>query len=71
MTDARELARQTTELTPEDFYSLLQYQIYAKYQINGQTTGWLSGKTLPASAPKRSIEELYAKSDLKYGRPIE
>ena len=60
MNDAREQARQTTELTPEDFYSLPQYQIYTKYQINGQTTGWLSGKTLPAPAPKRSIEELYA-----------
>ena len=71
MNDAREMARQTTELTPEDFYALTQYQIYAKYQINGQTTGWLSGKTLPAPAPKRSIEELYANNALKYGRPIE
>lgn len=70
MNDAQELAHQAPELTSEDFYSLPQYHIYAKLHNNGNSTGWLSGKTFPAPFATRNYGDLVAKSALKYGTPV-
>ncbi|WP_172209475.1 TraM recognition domain-containing protein, partial [Lactococcus hodotermopsidis] len=69
MNDAQELAKQAPELVAEDFYHLPQYHIYAKLPNNGNSSGWLSGKTFPKPPATRNYSDLVAKSALKYGTP--
>lgn len=45
--DARELAKTTTKLKPDDFQSLALRHIYANLVVNGAPAGWFSAKTNP------------------------
>jgi len=67
-TDAREIAQMSSELLPEDFMMLPRYHVYTQLQQNGKSTGWVSGKTLPAPPPIRSAHEVKAISMANYGR---
>src|SRR3546814_9273176 len=44
--DARDLARQTSVLTAEDFQGLGRFEIYASLIAGGSPTSWCSARTL-------------------------
>jgi hypothetical protein len=66
--DAKETAAMAPSLEPMDFMSLPRYQIYTSLQHGGKSTGWLSGKTLPAPPTLRLPVELKAASMRRYGQ---
>ncbi|MDR1408989.1 MAG: hypothetical protein LBJ12_01675 [Oscillospiraceae bacterium] len=57
----------SNELEHTDFMLLPRYQIYTQMQSGGQSTGWVSGRTLPAPLKLREAVELRAKSMKAYG----
>jgi len=65
--DAKEIAQMSPELSPEDFMMLPRYHVYAQLQQNGKSTGWVSGKTVPAPPAIRSAHEVKAISMATYG----
>lgn len=65
--DAKDMAAQAPELSELDFMTLPRYQIYATFQSDGKSTGWISGKTLPPSKPIRLAADLHARSSERYG----
>ncbi|MCW6677487.1 type IV secretory system conjugative DNA transfer family protein [Aerococcaceae bacterium NML180378] len=67
MSDAREIARQTLELTAEDIHALPMYQIYARPALLPQSWRWVSGRTYPLPPKKQDASALYAKSLARYG----
>jgi hypothetical protein len=70
--DAKDMAAMAPELAPADFMGLGRYQIYASLQNNGRSTGWISGKTSPASIATRLPVELKVRSMNLYGQnPVE
>lgn len=69
--DAKDLAGQAPELTPEDFMLLPRYHIYTNIMQNRKSTGWMSGVTYPSPPPIRIAAELKAESMKRYGRPAE
>ena len=69
--DAKDMAAQAPELEPLDFMTLPRYQIYATFQCDGRSTGWISGKTLPSEPALRMAAELKAESAKRYGIPAE
>lgn len=69
--DAKDLAAQASELTPDDFMALDRYQIYTNIMQNRKSTGWIRGETLPPIKPIRSAKELKKESMKRYGRPAE
>ncbi len=71
MSDAHEIARQTTELSAEDIYSLPPYQVYAKIPMFGNHYKWISGQTNPLSLATRDGSKIFLNSLLKYGAPLE
>lgn len=71
MSDAREFARQTIELSAEDFYSLPPYQIYTKIPVFGNQCKWISGRTNPLRPTTRDGTKIFFSSLLKYGTPLE
>jgi type IV secretory pathway TraG/TraD family ATPase VirD4 len=71
LADAKEMAAIAPELEAVDFMSLPRYSVYTSFHVNGRSTGWISGKTLPPTPPTRSIAELRALSMTRYGKPAE
>jgi hypothetical protein len=69
-TDARDMAQQAPELTGEDFMRLPRFGVYASLQVNGKSTGWLSGKTHPMPPVVREATELRALSQTRYGKDL-
>lgn len=69
--DAKDLASQAPELTPEDFMLLPRYHIYTNIMQDRKSTGWISGETFPSPPPIRMAAELKAESMKRYGRPAE
>lgn len=69
--DAKDLAGQAPELTPEDFMLLPRYHIYTNIMQNRKATGWMSGVTYPSPPAIRIAAELKAESMKRYGRPAE
>ena len=69
--DAKEMARFTVDLTPEDFMTLPRYQVYTTMQVHGKSTGWVSANTLPPPDPIQLPAELKAGSMARYGVPAE
>jgi len=67
--DAREVAKQSVELEPEDFMMLPRYHIYTNHLANGKNTGWISGVTIKPTPALRMAAELKAESMKRYGRP--
>ncbi|MCL2082068.1 MAG: type IV secretion system DNA-binding domain-containing protein [Oscillospiraceae bacterium] len=66
--NAKNMAAMAPELEAEDFMKLPRYHIYAQLQNDGRSTGWMSGKTLPAPPPLRLPVELKAASMERYGQ---
>ncbi|MCL2071745.1 MAG: type IV secretion system DNA-binding domain-containing protein [Oscillospiraceae bacterium] len=69
--DAKEMAAMAPELEAEDFMLLKPYHIYTSFMANGESTCWISGKTLPPPPAFRDPNELKTKSMMTYGRPIQ
>jgi hypothetical protein len=69
--DAHAVARTTTgDLTAADFQRLRRHEIYAQLVINGEVSGFVSGKTLPLPLPVSDPREVREASRLRYSRPI-
>ena len=71
MSDAREIARQTTELSAEDLHTLPPYQVYARVPMFANNYKWISGRTNPLLPASRDGAKLFLSSLLKYGTPLE
>jgi hypothetical protein len=65
--DAKDIADMAPELEPIDFMLLPRYHVYASLQVDGRSTGWISGQTLPPVLAHRSAVEIKAKSMERYG----
>ena len=70
MSDAREIARQTTELSAEDLHTLPPYQVYARVPMFANHYKWISGRTNPLPPASRDGAKLFLSSLLKYGTPL-
>ena len=69
--DAHAVARTTTgELTAADFQRLRRHEVYAQLVIDGEVSGFVSGKTLPLPIPISDPREVREASRLRYSRPI-
>jgi hypothetical protein len=65
--DARDAASTIPELAPEDLLALPRYAIYANLMREGQSTGWVSGRTLPPPPVTSDPLELAEHSQRRYG----
>lgn len=65
--DATVVAGRTAQLEAEDLRSLPKYEIYCNVMQDGESTGWLSGRTLPLAAPLRDANDLREHSRARYG----
>jgi energy-coupling factor transporter ATP-binding protein EcfA2 len=69
--DAKDMAAMAPELKAVDFMTLPRHHVYASFQHNRQSTGWISGQTFRPMSPIREEIELKAKSMAEYGKPAE
>ncbi len=69
--DAVQLAKGHSELAPEDFTALGQYQVYASLFARGQVTPYASGTTLPPSPASSDPDVIKRLSRQRYGRPLD
>jgi hypothetical protein len=67
--DATALARRAPSLSPEDFMSLGQHEIYLSLMRRGHSTGWFSAKALAPSAPVSDPAAVLRASLERYGVP--
>lgn len=56
--DARTIAKLAPDLEPLDFMSLGKYEVYLRLLVDGITTGWALGKTLPPVAGAHKVTEV-------------
>lgn len=68
--DARDTAKLTRDLTPEDFMALPRYHAYANLVADGHPSGWALIKTLPPTPPTIDPAVVRAASQANYA-PIE
>ncbi|MDP3630560.1 MAG: type IV secretion system DNA-binding domain-containing protein [Actinomycetota bacterium] len=66
--DAHDMAAMAPELDVTDFMLLPRFGVYAQLMNGGHTTGWISGKTTPASPVIANPEHMRAQSATTYGR---
>ncbi len=66
--DAKDMAEMAPELKPIDFMLLPRYQVYTSLQVDGRSSGWVSGQTLPPAQAFRSAAEVKAISMQRYGQ---
>ncbi len=64
--DARDTARLTRDLTPEDFLALPKYHAYANLVADGHPSGWALVKTLPPPPPTTDPELVRATAQANY-----
>jgi len=69
--DAKAMAAMSKDLEAVDFILLPRYQIYTHLQSGGQSTGWVSGTTLPPPPQTRDPVDLRACSISTYGQSAE
>ena len=69
--DAVTMVKGHPELTPEDFTSLGQYEIYASLFTRGQVTPYASGRTVAAAPPISDPTLLRRLSRSRYGRGLD
>lgn len=69
--DAHDMAAMAPELDVKDFMLLPRFGVYAQLMNGGHSTGWISGKTTPASPVIANAEQLKAASAETYGRSAE
>ncbi len=67
--DARTIARLDDRLDPADLRGLGPYQMYASLAVDGNATGFASGRTAPAPSGLRRADEVRAKSRARWGVP--
>jgi hypothetical protein len=67
--DAHDMAAMAPELDVKDFMLLPRFGVYTQLMNGGHSTGWVSGKTTPASRAITNAEHLKAASAETYGRP--
>lgn len=65
--DATAIAKLGRGLVPEDIDGLGAYEVYASLLRSGEPTGWMSGRTQPASAPLVDSTSVQAISQRRYG----
>jgi hypothetical protein len=68
--DARDSAKLTRDLSPEDFQSLPQFHAYANLVANGHPSGWALIKTLPPTVATIDPAVVRAASQANYA-PLE
>lgn len=66
--DAAEVAKMAPGLDAQDFMLLPRYGVYALLMDGGHSTGWISGRTLPAVQATSDPVELKNMSARSYGR---
>lgn len=66
--DAHDMAAMAPELDATDFMLLPRFGVYAQLMNRGHSTGWISGKTTPATPAVTSPSQLRAESATRYGR---
>jgi len=69
--DAHDMAAMATNLEASDFMLLPRYGIYAHLMDRGHSTGWISGRTLPAAPVISDPAQLKAASAETFGRPAD
>lgn len=67
--DARDTAKLTRDLLPDDFLSLPRFHAYANLVANGHPSGWALIRTLPPPAPSVDPETVRAISRANYAVP--
>src|SRR3546814_6384255 len=65
--DARDLARQTSVLTAEDFQGLGRFEIYASLIAGGSPTSWCSARTLIPAPRIGKAKQIRRMSRARYG----
>lgn len=69
--DAATIARFSAGLLqPIDFQRLRRYEVYVQLVVDGEVTGFASGRTLPLAAPSSEPQAVRETSRLRYGRPV-
>ncbi len=68
--DARDLAKTTPQLTPDDFQALDKHHIYIRLIAGGSPTGWCSARTLPPSPVTGMGATLRDVSRRRYGAEL-
>lgn len=69
--DAVTFSKGHPEVSPEDFTSLGQYEVYASLFASGRVNPYASGRTLPPSEPISRPDTLRHLSRERYGRPLD
>ena len=69
--DAKAIAAMAPELASEDFMALPRYHIYASFNNNGKSTGWISGQTIPIGPTVSNAALIRNKVAERYGKPFE
>ena len=64
--DARDTAKLTRDLTPEDFLALPKYHAYSNLVANGHPSGWALVETLPPPAAISDPEVVRATAHANY-----
>jgi hypothetical protein len=64
--DARDTARLTRDLTPEDFLALPRYHAYANLVAGGHPSGWALIKTLPPPPATADAQAVRAAASARY-----
>lgn len=69
--DAVAMAKGHPEIKPEDFTSLGAYELYASLYADGQVHPYAAGKSLPPEPASSNPDALRARSQTRYGRPLD
>jgi type IV secretory pathway TraG/TraD family ATPase VirD4 len=67
--DAKDMAAMAPELSTLDFMTLLRYQVYASFQVEGRNNALIQGQAMPPPTAIRMAAELKAESMNRYGKP--
>lgn len=65
--DARDMAKRAPALTPEDFETLPEYQVYARLLAGGKPTAWCSAAVLPPAPDGHAADLIREASRDQYG----
>lgn len=71
LSEAKEMAKATLEVTKEDFYSLPPFWVYSRIEVSPNTYRWVIGKTYPPSPKLRDSRAPYLNSLTKYGQNVD
>ncbi|KJF18185.1 type IV secretory system conjugative DNA transfer family protein [Acidithrix ferrooxidans] len=66
--DAAEMTKMAPNLEAEDFMLLPRFSVYTQLMVNGNASGWISGRTLPAPKLISDPVALRQTSAINYGR---